>query len=179
MWFSMVVIVLAYLGVSVFGCLNTYRYIIKQKRYRNVPLFLFYLFAILACGARLGRYIAMIYDYSEGNAIFTLIAILVDLMVQCCIAIAGFCLVTSMFELYTNVNLILIELESYDTMNNDIQRRREQKSKAMEKQQTARRKFVVFKVLIYLGIAALLGATIFQLTVIYLDHRGEDLKDFA
>ena len=47
---------------------------------------------------------------------------LVDLMVQCCIAIAGLCLVTSMFELYTNVHLILIELESYGSISNEVQR---------------------------------------------------------
>lgn len=64
-WFSMVVIMLYYSGVSVFGCLNTYRYIIKQKRYRNLPLLLFYLFAILACAARVGRYAAMMYAYSS------------------------------------------------------------------------------------------------------------------
>ena len=28
-WFSMVVIMLYYSGVSVFGCLNTYRYVVK------------------------------------------------------------------------------------------------------------------------------------------------------
>ena len=64
MWFSMILIVVFYSGLIVFGCHNTYRYIIKQKKYRNVPLLLFYLFAILACAARLTRYIAMIYDFT-------------------------------------------------------------------------------------------------------------------
>ena len=47
------------------------------------------------------------------------------------------------------------------------------------KKHSARRKFVVFKVLIYLGIMALLGVTIFQLTVIYINHRDANLKDFV
>ena len=49
----------------------------------------------------------------------------------------------------------------------------------MKKKQTARRKFVVFKVFIYLGIGVSLGLTAFQLTAIYLKHKGEDLADFV
>ena len=83
-----------------------------------------------------------------------------------------------MFELYTNVNLILIELECIENTRNNVQRQRERADEMLVKKHTARRKFVVFKVLIYLGIMALLGVTVSQLSVIYINHRGENLKDF-
>ena len=84
-----------------------------------------------------------------------------------------------MFELYTNVNLILIELECIENTRNSVQRQRERADEMLVKKHTARRKFVVFKALIYLGIMALLGVTIFQLTVVYTNHRDENLKDFV
>ena len=49
----------------------------------------------------------------------------------------------------------------------------------LHKKKTARRKFRMFKALIYLGILALLGVTITQVIVIYINHRGENLKDFV
>ena len=50
---------------------------------------------------------------------------------------------------------------------------------AIEKKKTAKRKFVVFKVFIYLGINVLVGVTAFQLIQIYLNHEGEKLSDFV
>ena len=82
---------------------------------------------------------------------------MIDIFIQCCIASAGLCLITSMFELYTNVNLILIELECIE---NRSYRRNERADVMLIKKRGARRKFVAFKVLIYVGIVVLLTAAI-------------------
>ena len=63
----------------------------------------------------------MIYNFVSGDETFTLSTVLADQIIQCCIAIAGLCLVTSMFELYTNVNFILIDLESYEKVETGTQ----------------------------------------------------------
>lgn len=91
--------------------------------------------------------------------------IVIDIFIQCCIASAGLCLITSMFELYTNVNLILIELECIENRN---YRRNERAEAMLIKKRGARRKFVAFKVLVFVGIVIILSAVISQLTIIYL-----------
>ena len=141
-----------------------------------MPLLLFYLFAILACASRVGRYGAMIYWFSANQPTFSLLSIVIDIFIQCCIASAGLCLITSMFELYTNVNLILIELECIE---NRSYRRHERAEVMLRKKQGARHKFVAFKVFIYVGICLLLASAIAQLTVIYMNHHDQSLAEFS
>jgi len=67
MWFAMGLTCVMYAALTVFGLRNFFKYIVKQQN----QLKLLYVFAILAAGARCGRYAAMIINKILGNEVHT------------------------------------------------------------------------------------------------------------
>jgi len=73
---------------------------------------LLYVFAILATAIRLGRYLAMIINYVEGNQVHTELQMMVDLGVSSLLVVVGLCLTIIMLKLYTYLQCWSIFLHS-------------------------------------------------------------------
>lgn len=91
--------VASYASVLIFGICNTYKYLYRQGRYKSLPLLLFYMFSILLCATRLGRYIAMIVMFALNMQVYSLLSLLINMLCSFFIAAVGITQVLTMQEL--------------------------------------------------------------------------------
>ena len=56
---------LAFMALLIFTLINTWRIIIRQKRYKTVYLLLFYIFTIVLCISRLNYILLIVYVLAE------------------------------------------------------------------------------------------------------------------
>ena len=107
----MTLTVLLYAGVLSFGTFNTVQYLIRQRRYKSLPLLLFYIFSTFTCATRLGRYTAMIIQFVQGQPVYSLSSMLTNTAVAFAQALVGISQVLTMQELSVHIQICLIETE--------------------------------------------------------------------
>ena len=170
-WVSIGCSLLLFFGLMVFGLFNCHKYIIKQRGH----LLLFYIFSIFVCCGRIGRLVTIIVNYTIDNEMNSILAVMVDCLIQCSLVVVGMCLCVLMFQLYTYLQWNLIALEAAGNLPrmHQIPPRNEQ---AEEKKKSATFKLSVMKFVLHvlMVLAFAITGTLLVMTYLKSDYATEN-----
>jgi len=126
------------------------------------PLLLFYVFSLLTCVTRLGRYIAMLVALIQGRTIYSLLSLLTNSFVGFFKVIVGFTQFITMQELTVGLQICLVEASNGSSSQ-----------VAHQKRQDSRKYLARLKKLSIAGTVLLMLGALAELGYIYAEVHKE------
>ena len=161
------------MALLIFTLINTWRIIIRQKRYKTVYLLLFYIFTIVLCISRLNYILLIVYVLAEKQVFYE------DVPCVCKLGI-GMVHSVMLLELAFRVNQGIHELNTIRDVQTDLHLIRSRQKSFKEYVEKQERKLNAFKKVAYtiitLWILLLMIYLIFE-GLIGEDQESKDVKN--